>query len=67
MHEQRILPKFFKFLLNSNTKPLDLTKQGRLFQTSVPLECTKSTPHTVDSTDGNDRVDPLLRLHDKFL
>ena len=34
--------------LNSNTEAVDLAKQGRLFQISVPLKCTEFVPHTVD-------------------
>ena len=65
MHEQSILPKVFKFLLNSNNEALDLTKWGRLFQMSVPLKCTEFIQYTVDFADG--RGCPFLRLYDKFL
>ena len=61
MHEQSILPKVFKFLLNSNTEALDLTKQGRLFQMSVPLKYIEFAPYTVDFADGSDK------LYNKFL
>ena len=67
MQKQSILPKVFKFLLNSNTKALDLTKQGRLFQMSVPSKCTELVPYTADFADGSDREGPFFRLYDRLL
>ena len=67
-YEQSILPKVFKFLLNSNTEALDLTKQvGRLFQVSITLKYTEFAPYAVGFADGNDRAGPFLRLYSKFL
>ena len=54
-------------ILNSNTEALDLTKLGKLFQTSVPLKCTEFVPYTVDFADGSDREGHCLSLYDKFL
>ena len=66
-HEQSILLKFFKFLLNSNTEALDLTKQGKFLQMSVTVKCTEFVPYTVDFADGSNREGPFLRLCHKFL
>ena len=66
MHEQSVFPRLFKFLLNSNNEELDLAKQGRLFQMSIPLKCTEFVPYTVDIADGSDREGPFLRLYGKF-
>ena len=46
MHEQSILPKVFKFLLNSNTEALDFNKTGKV----IPYERTfkiQSSFHTL--------------------
>ena len=56
-----MFPKVFKILLNSSTEVLDLTKQGRLFQMSLPLKCTEFVPYTIDFADGNNREDHFLR------
>ena len=61
MYEQSVLPKVFKFLLNSNTEALDITKQGRLFQMNILLKCTEFVSYTVDFADGSDREGPFLR------
>ena len=60
-----MLPNVFRFLLNSNTEALDLTK-GKLFQLCAPLKWKGFFPYTVDFIDDNDRPRLLVRC-DKFL